>query len=409
MKNKFLMLLVIVTVAFQQKVFAQLPQVSTEGSPVWYYIQVKGSANDREDRVFTIEGDRVFGRKISSSLTNSQLWRFEKEGEAYVIISQTGVTKKLDVTFDKDKKIRCLSVSENPTTKFEIATNQGSLTKYYSIKVTVPPSEGTAAEVYAHQANAGGLRDYDIMLVDEEFYAGDNSAFAFVAYADLNLEYSTDITWVWYTIHTNKEGISNKCLTDASVALNSAMKVAVEDYRENDASQLWKLVLTNSRINFVNKATGNVIQTKSDIADDIIYNYTQLTGNADDSKGWTLNYIGIGQYSISGVEEDNITRYLNATTENTTPDEYDQNNLGFTSFAWKFVRRGGGTIISIPDIKEDDATLQPYSVNRRVFVKGTDDYVVRNIQGIIVNKDAELPIGVYLVTVNGKTTKLLVK
>jgi hypothetical protein len=49
-----------------------------------------------------------------------------------------------------------------------------------------------------------------------------------------------------------------------------------------------------------------------------------------------------------------------------------------------------------------------YVKDKQIVVEGTDDYVVRTIQGVSVGRNRPLPVGIYLVTVNGKTTKVLV-
>lgn len=406
MKNKFLMILVIAFSLFQQKAFAQLPAASNNSNPIWYYIQVKGLDDKRENLVFTIEGEKVFGRALGSSVAENQLWRFEKDGNAYTIISKSGETKKMDVTYDATKSIRCLSISSNPITKFEFDSNKGeNLGNYYTIKVTVPPTGGDAAALYAHQANAVGSRNYDIMLVDTEYYDGDNSAFSFVGYDEMNLEHSTSNKTVWYTISSSKDGIAGKCLTDVSVIEDSPIKIEVKDPEKGNDNQLWKLVKKGTRTNFINKNTGNVIQTSSTVAEpNIMYNYTQLTQLESESKGWKLTSLGLGQYSILGSEEDNITRYITATIENSDPETYDENNLLFSAFAWKFNK---SIDTSLPPVQEIN-DIRVYSVNKKIVVEGAENFITRNIQGVTVNGKMELPMGIYLVTVNGKTIKVFV-
>lgn len=408
--KRFLFAGVLVALTLQQNLLAQLPQTSSSTEPVWYYIQTKGSENDREDRVFTVEGTSINGRKISETLTDAQLWRFEKENDDYILISKTGEDKRADVVYDATRSIRHLSVSADPSTKFSLSSSPGAGNEnLYVIAVTNPPAGGTASEIYAHQANAGGSRDYVIMLVGTNYYAGLNSAFSFVPYDALNLEYSTDKKQVWYTIHSASDKLNNACMTDASDKTDPDIRIAVDTPENGNDRQLWKLVQKeNSRIDLINKSTGNLIQTRSDLSEsDRPFNFTQLTKDPAESSGWLLQYAGNGQYLFSGEEEDGITRYLHASTDNSTPESYDAGNLLFSAFAWKFNKNSTSGGVSIGKVDSDN-DVRIRVEERRIIVTGAEQYTVRTIQGITINPSVTLPTGVYLVTANGTTTKIIV-
>lgn len=395
MKNKLLLLFVIAAVFFQQKAVAQLPEVSTADNPAWYFIQVVGEGNSREDRVFDVQGNYVYGATLNKT-SDAQLFRFEKNGNNYIIISKpTG--KKINVGLNNNEEALVMSETGLDFKLEPLATY------YYNITATQPATGGDVSKVWAHQANSNS--SYKIILVNTTWSSGANSQFSFIPYDAMNLEYSTAEKSVWYSINSAKTNSTGECITDAS----SDIKIAVDGFIENNENQLWKLLQNGSKVNFVNKATGKAIQNQSDVSEtNPMYNYTQLTEDATGNDGWTLNHLRGGQFSISGVEEDNITRYLNATEEGAAPEPFDSNALTNSGFAWRF-KKISTTYTGIPTIGKEGRDFFIYSVNRRIIVEGTSNYTIRTIHGTSVNKNTVLPVGIYLVTVNGKTSKLLVK
>ena len=385
----------------QQKTSAQstlpLPEISTVDNPAWYFIQVLGSESARENLVFTAQNNYLYG-KVLDKTDDAQLFRFEKNNSNYFIINKL-TEKKVDVTMNEGEE--ALSLSDEGI-EFSFAPLADY---YYNITASKTPTGGDASKKWAHQANANS--SFKIILVNTTWNTGQNSQFSFIPYEDMNLEYSSSELETWYSIES--AGSNSGCITDVTAA-NADIKLEIETYSEGNNNQLWKLLRKGTETNFMNKATGNIIQTQSNVSgNNILYNYTQLTDNETSSSGWTLTHIRAGQYSISGVEnDDNITRYLSVSSEENAPDKYDETKLISSNFAWKFVKRAVADQNSIPLVQKlDDFYI--YSESRRIIVEGTDDYTVKTIQGISVDNDTELLVGVYLVTIKGKTTKLFVK
>ncbi|NDV46730.1 hypothetical protein D0T49_06680 [Paludibacter sp. 221] len=387
-----------------------LPEDSSADNPVWYHIQVLGEGV-RANRVYTVEGDEVYGRPTATSIkpidVDPQLWRFEKTGEEYDIINKaTG--KKLEISYAAaPRNINITTVSDAPKTKWKFSRVNKN---YCQIVATVPPTGGKAAEVYAHQANsADGVRDFVIMFVDTQWNTESNSYFRFVAYEDPNVEISTDEKSVWYFITNTQENYKDKAITDVASQGKPYVKFSIEDVDKKNKSQYWKAVKVSTdpadeRVQFVNKATGNIIQTNS--VQEGIFSYVQYTTDFTDSDGWLLNYIGDMQYEISGKEKDGATRYLYVGNNTSTyPEVYIKNSKN-SGFAWTFVHTGEITT-DIPSVDSDNIVV--YTRNRKIIVVGCDDFTVWNINGIQVNKDYELPEGVYLVKADGKVAKVLVK
>lgn len=402
MKRKFLFIALIVLLGFP-KAIAQMPEVSTSSDPIWYYIQVQGE-DERTGLVFTVVDNTVYGKAMINSTNQSevdtQLWRFEKNGDNYTIISKS-TGKKADIAYDASKTINYAALNDNPTTEFQILP----FGDYFNIKATTPPTGGSSSEVYAHQANSGGSRNYVIMFVSTQYSSEPSSAYKFVIFEDFNIEYSDDQKSVWYNI-INAE-YSGKGITDISTSQDLDKRFGITEIETENESQQWKLVKNNDgRINFVNKVTGNIIKTDSEAGLQLYqHNLVQFTQDIDQSSGWELGYIGVGQYIISGIEADGITRYLNTGETTGEATEFDPKSAKDSGFAWIFKEAGDRT--DLPTIRGENIRI--YSLNKRIVVESQDEYTITNIQGQTINRNIDLTTGIYLVTVNGKTTKIFVK
>ncbi|MDR2621127.1 MAG: RICIN domain-containing protein [Dysgonamonadaceae bacterium] len=387
---------------------AQEPVASTSTNPIWYYIQVQGDASDdRADRVFTAVGTQVYGRAksmASPSAIDNQLWRFEQSGDSYIIFNKaTG--KKLDVTYNSSKGITVGALSDNPITQWQWLKNGD----YYNIKATAAPAGGDASKVYAHQANNWDSRNYVIMFETSGYNSTANSRFRFVLYEDFTIELSSDDNPVWYFITSAKPEYRNKGITDVVSSNLPDIKFSLEDIAANNDRQLWKAVKKNNisgdaHLHFINKATGNIIQTHSVYSNN--FYFTQSTNQQEQSNGWITRYLGGKQFEIYGTENDGKTRYLNASSQTQTqPDWLLDENTKDTGFAWILIKADDFSALNHPAIEN----VHVYSKEKQIIVEGSNDYMIRNLQGIQMKRNTGLPAGVYLVTVNNKTYKILVK
>jgi hypothetical protein len=391
---------------FLAEAAGQLPQVSTASQPEWYYIQVQGG-NDRANLVFTAEGTSVFGRTMIveavSPDVDKQLWRFEQSGSNYLIFNKAG-EKKMGITYNASKAISVGNLSDNPTTQWQFVKNGD----YYNIKATVTPSGGGASKVYAHQANNYDSRNFVIMFEDSGYSSSADSKFRFVPYKDYSITLSTDEKPVWYFITSAKPEHLNKGITDIVDQAHPHIKFAIETIDVNNDRQQWKVVkksntVTNERVQFINRATGHIIQTASVPSNS--FNYIQYTDLADGSNGWNTNHTGGGQFEIYATENDGIVRYLNLASQSQQQPDLLGEDTRDTGFAWLFTIVGDNTGLKAPT--PDRPYI--YVKDKRIVVTGSDDYVIRNTQGISVAQSVDLSAGVYLVTVREKTYKIIVK
>ncbi|MDR1436659.1 MAG: RICIN domain-containing protein [Candidatus Symbiothrix sp.] len=388
-------------------VCAQTPLVGTEDDPVWYYIQVQGDNDGRADRVFTADGTQVFGRAMvlatNSPETDKQLWRFEKNGNNYILFNKAN-GKKLNITYNSSQSITVAALNDNPVTQWQLVKSGD----YYNLRATVAPSGGDASKIYAHQANNWDNRNFVIMFESTSYNSTPNSRFRFILYEDYTIELSTEENEIWYCITSAKQECLNKGITDIVSDAHPEIKFSLETIVPGNEKQLWKAVgksngLAGEHIDWINKATGNIIQTASLYRNS--YYYTQYTDQPEQSNGWLTRYLGGGQFEIYGQENDGVTRYLNAASkEQQQPDCLIDDNTKDTGFAW--IVKKAGDFSALDKIPEQP---QPYSKSGRIMVEGNNDYIIRNVQGLKINRHTALPAGIYLVTVNEKTTKILVK
>jgi hypothetical protein len=240
----------------------QLPLASTSSNPVWYYIQVKGSENSRENLVFTAEGTEVHGRAMLDGVANpstvsSQLWRFEDAGGGDVSIISKSSGQQIGVAYDAARSIGYAALTNTSGNKFKFVENT-STEGYYTIQSAVPASGGSSSEVYLHQANTGGSRDYIIMLVGTDYGFGANSAFTFVLYNDYTIEYSDGANEVWYNIISGKTGVDNTGVKDNSINASPLHSLLVEAIQPGDRAQQWKAVknAVTGEVSLINRQTG---------------------------------------------------------------------------------------------------------------------------------------------------------
>ena len=127
--------------------------VSTETAPYWFCIQVQGIISDgTADLVLTAEGDRVFGRPITTATElpelTKQLWRIELSSgtDNYAIVNRAS-GKKLSAAYDAELGIRVAILSDTPSTEWTIKTVSSG--RYYFEAITQPSGGQTNARILA--------------------------------------------------------------------------------------------------------------------------------------------------------------------------------------------------------------------------------------------------------------------
>lgn len=392
------------------KLSAQLPETSTKTDPIWYFIQVKGSG-ERADRIFQAGDDAVWGIQIAPPFSETELnrclWRFEKTDDLYTIYNRHN-DYKLSLDTLATLNLLTASVKENPTVEWEITTNGD----YFNFTSKSKTSTDRRNNRSLFQTDNTNNRNYVIMTVlsTSSSVNTDNALFHFKKY-DSSLPQVSESEDIWYYINSANPLYTNKCITDINAAQSNLAKFEVQDKQSDNHYQQWKVIrpinATEDINHFMNRATGNIIQTRADYNG---YFNAQSTNSVENSNGWSIEYLFFDQFSISGKDDDGIDGYLNVSSTLEPAQSLPEiANFINSSFSWTFEKVGTNT--SIPEIEKEDpfSNVRIYVQNRRIIVEGADDYRVTHISGIRISKDGELPVGVYLVTIKNKTKTVLVK
>jgi len=155
---------------------------------------------------------------------------------------------------------------------------------------------------------------------------------------------------------------------------------------------------------FVNRETGNSIHT--DMTFDLYY-YMQFTNDIQAGNGWKFDVVSDGQYAIYTTDANGVIKYWYATTPGQPTEAFDKAYAKNSAYAWTFSWAPENiTGIKKPDIADN---ILVYALDKRIYVEGCDDYKIYTLYGIPVYQNSNLPTGIYLVTVKGRTTKVLVK
>ncbi|MDR0428318.1 MAG: hypothetical protein LBH12_06905 [Dysgonamonadaceae bacterium] len=412
MKKLKFMICLMLSLFLSISLYAQ-PSYSTAENPVWYYIQVQGEGVS-EDLVFTLDDNgRVYGREkaetLDRSTINQQLWRIEKSGSQMYVFNKA-TNKQLDVVYDTQLRIRVVStVTGEPSTKWRLAKSGD----YYTLQIVTEPTEGVSGAKFAYQSTATA-RNFVIMFEMEAKKNDANALFRFLEYKEENTPVASEgANETWFFIKTAKDGVLERGVTAYSNPTDPEITFGLDSIVKTNENQYWKFVKKADsaveKYHLINKATGKIIGT------DVILNrlfYVQPAGQLDDSNGWQTILINGDQFELKGVADNGIIRYMNAASASEgSSDIYNPKKSLNTGFAWTFINVNDYElpITSINNPNDNNTDVRVYSENNRIIVKGSDDYIVRNISGVQLAKNSYLQTGIYFVTVNGKTVKVLVR
>ena len=412
MRKKLLIIGLVLSAVFCGKMGAQLPVESTERNPIWYYIQVIGSSTTT-DRVATAVGDHVEGLAMSIDNIeemNRQMWRFERiidmpiEGglaSGFAIINKaTG--KKLAVTYDPEKNLRMATLSDEISMLWRFLTPGGGSGP--NIRMAFELSEGATGDINLYQTAASN--SYALILTGSANGATTNAQFRFLLNNNPVISSGDEVVWMYV-----KNVKTGKYLTDAVSSAQDGIFFSLEEMKTGDdeTAQQWKLVpKTGGRANFVNRATGNVVHTNTVF--DRSYYFLQYADDPEAGDGWYVNSIGSGQFAVSTISPEGVVKYWHATTPDEPATEYMDGYTLNSLYAWTFTWVSDDdepSGIAPPSLWEENIRI--YAFDKRIYVEGCDDYRITTLFGTSVARNGDLPSGIYLVTVKGKTTKIVVK
>lgn len=236
---------------------------------------------------------------------------------------------------------------------------------------------------------------------DSRIYTSLLSRFA-IATTTASLKCVTDTSETYYTISS---AVDSKAFADeATTASASKQNIKLAALDKSLAAQQWKLVRRdNGKIDIINRVSGNYLLTNSTMSGN--FNLSKMGQTDADNNGWTIALISGDQYSISGVEEDGITRYLYNATIGVDPEPL--NLSAGSNFAW--VLTPVETVVT--GIQGAHLNKSCISVeDGKIKVTGTKNFTIYDADGKAMNKNAKLSAGIYVVKYeNGVSAKVSVK
>jgi hypothetical protein len=381
------------------KGWAQAFEPSDATAPKWYFIQVRGS-EDNAGKVLTEISGKIIGQlqELGLAAQAKQLWRIEVVPNTspvrYEVINKYS-GKKLDVFYDEALNERVAVASETPSTVWTIQLQSGN---YYYLRIVTQPSGGASGAGYLTQSGSS----LQSVLYFTKTASNNNAQFQFIS-MDTPILSSDDET-AWMSIQSAQSDLSDKYLTEIETAGDIQLSMQTQHLATDPLRQQWKIVSnpnSEGSVNFVNRATGNLIST-TPVYD--IYNYIRYA--TAENIGWTIDTLANNQYEVrTGPVE--MGKYWYAATSGQASSNYAKGASLNTGFAWKFQLRDVEFSTAMNVVEYD--SIRVFVKNRRICVEGADQYRVYTVYGTSVNGNSELPAGVYLVTIKHKTAKVLVK
>ena len=346
-----------------------------------------------------MEDDEVWGMpKADYSDYESlakQLWSFVTEdGEWYTIYNRYD-GRKLGVGMGSQGE--CIMLMDEMQAKFKIRALEDGI----ALESSIPAPGG--GEIFRWPSLAGSGSSHSIWLVRESNADRSESKIILTEYTDAYVPQNNE-TVTWYNITTAEDGADGEIITDNTSVVDAQYKFTVEKKDPSDQNAQWRFVETEpGNVSIVNRATGNSISTTLTAQD----RYTVPT--ADDKSVvatcWNLLPVSETQYAIASVGSDNIQRMLNAQVLGNDPNAFPEDLLSGTSYAWTFVQ--ADTEVGL----ENSVTQQGDGVrveDGRVIAPEGAKVSVFTPEGVEMPADSKLMPGIYIVTVNGKATKILV-
>jgi len=388
----FLALFLLMTVKAQV-----IPTTSSADNPIWYYIQVTDGSSGNK-LLCTVGEDNVLYGRAQLSTTDPiaaapQLWRFEKAGDSLYTVINKSTGTYLGYKYDSNLMTTKACVMQNSNRyKFVVRGTQ------FGISATTPGANN------ALYLGLTSVADYNGMMVEltEEQSQTSYGLLSFPIFNDMPFKTSIKSNEYWYNIISAKSGISNLVIKDNTKS-GGAFPFILTTLDENDNSQQWKFIKNeaNGKMDIVNRETGFHILTNSTAEG--LYNAI-LSGYFMKNTGYTFEYLGLGQYALNGLENDNIERYLALQDTQSNVDSLNLSSMPNSEFAWT-LREAGYTsgITSIGTAKPVIKVL-----NGMISVENAQEYSVTSAEGIVMPKGIKLQKGVYLVTIGKTTTKVVI-
>lgn len=367
---------------------AQTLPVSTDaGSPLWYFIHTA------DHKVWTASGSDIVACDMITdtadvSLAN-QLWRFEgSTADGYIITNKAGdlqvclmyniTAKKVALRLLKSEKFRFVYTPAGNGIQL-ISQTPASASYSSDVAICVDPTTGNRL-IASTIAKA--------------------ESFSLEPFIDHNLSISDEGTAYWYRISSCAEGLENHAITSTDDAAD--MPLPLLDTEITDERSQWMVTKgDNGLLQFTNRSTGSMIAASS--VHNGSCNITQVAESKDDGGSFTAQFVGGTRYMLSAVEDDDVTRYLAATSQGNPAMAFPTEACNKTAVVWNF------EIVESELTSLDGADATQISIeahNGRIRVSGATEWHLYSLQGIELPRTTTLPEGIYIIQTPHKTIKV---
>lgn len=362
---------------------------STQAQPVWYHMGVTDGSGSL--LVCTVEDNEVHARAEAApgdAAFDHQLWRFEQDGDKGTVVVNKATGTYLNFKYNSTLAVTKACVDEKPA-YFTLTAKAGG----WIVKAT---TTGIRDACYL------GLTTNASLDNAMEELASEPAPIAITIYNDKPFKESTAGAEYWYNIVPAATGATGLAMRDNSAA-DKKYPLALSTLQEGDYTQQWMFVrhADTGLYEIVNRKNTLHILTQSVIQD--LYNAAQIGWN-DANPGFKVDYIGLGQYSLSSVESDGIERMLSAQKTGADVNSYDGGTLLSSPFAWTLHEAGFSTGI-------DNAAIeaQVKVKDGKIVVPAGQDYTIFNAIGMAMPKDTKLQKGVYVIVIGNHSVKVIIK
>lgn len=375
-----------------------LPEAGKDGKIKWYFLQTLATG-ERSGRVFTVQGDFVFDYPQADysdyETLARQLWCFETEDGEWYTITNRYDGRKLGVGMGIHGE--ALAMYDEPQAKFRLRDVSGNP----SLESDMPAPGGGSIYLYPQATNS--TYNFVVWLVRESNSYAAESQLSLIEYNDTFAPQDSE-TVTWYNITTAEAGAGGELIADNTSAVDANYKFTVEKKESSDQSAQWRFVATQpGKISIVNRATGNSISTT--LSAEGRYNIPAADGKTVVPTTWNILPVSEQEYVIASIGTDNVQRMLNAQTLGEEPAELADGSFAGTSVAWTFTLADTQVGIGQAAVSQSGKLTVE---NGRITAPDGAKVTVATPDGIVLPASSRLAPGIYLVTVNGKTTKILV-
>ena len=372
---KFLLAFFVLALGGQLKAVT-LPETSEGDKVKWYFLQTT-RADYAEPTFYTAMDDGLIKGRAQAVYPdvdgmNKQLWKFETEDGEWYTITNCYDGRKLGTGVGPNGE--SLMMQDAPQAKFKLRDLTATVGyDCFGLETDTPaPGGGTQ---YRWPSMTGPNDPYDglVWLVGEGSSTGDDCGIIAVEF----------------------DGVYEP-------ATGSELLQTYLDWLPANWESTYLYGTDPGKVSIVNRATGNSISTNLTIEDK--YNVPTADGKGIVATTWNILPIAEGQYAISSVGNDKVMRLLNAQTLGSETDELPDTDLNGTGFAWAFSQ--ADTEVGINTVTQQDGNVRVE--NGRIIAPEGAKVNVFTPEGVEMPADSKLMPGIYIVTVNGKATKILV-